>query len=75
MNGIKIKEGVAILIPVFDIHYDPKTWKDPETFDPERYKFTCVLWSLYCNVTSQPLLSHQIVYIVQFNLHIQTTSR
>ena len=37
MNGIKIREGVAIRIPIFDIHYDPKIWKDPETFDPERY--------------------------------------
>ena len=43
MNGIKIKDGVVIRIPVFDIHYDPKTWKDPETFDPERYISPCTM--------------------------------
>ncbi|CAN7941409.1 unnamed protein product, partial [Ixodes hexagonus] len=36
-NGLKIPAGMVVLIPAYSIHYDPKLWSDPQTFDPERF--------------------------------------
>ena len=36
VGGMKIKKGMAIVIPVRAIHMDPQTWPEPEKFDPER---------------------------------------
>ncbi|XP_014476504.1 PREDICTED: cytochrome P450 9e2-like [Dinoponera quadriceps] len=32
-----VKKGEALMIPVFGLHYDPKYFKEPEKFDPERF--------------------------------------
>ncbi|XP_018404184.1 PREDICTED: cytochrome P450 9e2-like [Cyphomyrmex costatus] len=40
LPGIKpftIKKGHAIWIPVYGLHHDPKYFKEPEKFDPERF--------------------------------------
>lgn len=34
---IKLKPGTKIIIPVYGLHYDPKFFKNPYTFDPERF--------------------------------------
>jgi cytochrome P450 len=37
IGGHCIRRGTTILIPVHDIHYDPRWWPDPGTFDPGRF--------------------------------------
>ena len=37
INGVVIKKGVTIDIPIYAIHHDPKKWADPDKFDPERF--------------------------------------
>ena len=37
LNGVFIKKGLIINIPIYAIHHDPKKWPEPEKFDPERY--------------------------------------
>ncbi|CRL05217.1 CLUMA_CG018035, isoform A [Clunio marinus] len=32
-----IKKGTQVLIPNLAIHYDSRYWKDPDTFDPDRF--------------------------------------
>ena len=36
-NGIEIKKGTMITVPSFALHYDPDSYPDPETFNPDRY--------------------------------------
>ena len=37
IGGHRIRRGTTVLIPVHDIHYDPRWWPDPESFDPGRF--------------------------------------
>ena len=37
IKGIKIPEGLTVLIPVYSIHRDPRYYPDPDKFDPERF--------------------------------------
>ncbi|XP_077528124.1 cytochrome P450 3A19-like [Haemaphysalis longicornis] len=32
-----IKKGISVMIPVYQLHYDPLLWVDPEKFDPDRF--------------------------------------
>ncbi|XP_011172155.1 cytochrome P450 9e2 isoform X2 [Solenopsis invicta] len=34
----RVKPGMEILIPAQALHTDPEYWKDPENFDPERFR-------------------------------------
>ena len=37
LGGINIARDTAIHVPLYSIHHDPKLWKDPEKFDPNRF--------------------------------------
>ena len=41
INGVTIPKGVTVTVPVQLLHNDPKYWRDPDVFDPERYYFLC----------------------------------
>ncbi|XP_050423195.1 uncharacterized protein LOC126834976 [Adelges cooleyi] len=36
-DQLTIEKGQKLLIPIHSLHYDPQYFKDPETFDPERF--------------------------------------
>lgn len=37
IGGHRISAGTNIMIPVRQIHHDPRWWPDPERYDPERF--------------------------------------
>ena len=37
LKGIKIPEGLTVVVPAYSIHRDPSIYPDPEKFDPERF--------------------------------------
>lgn len=36
-NGIQVERGTIIQIPIYNVHHDPKYFKDAENFDPDRF--------------------------------------
>lgn len=36
-NGIHIKKGMLVSVPVFPLHYSEEYYSDPETFNPDRW--------------------------------------
>lgn len=36
-EGIKIKKGQAVVVPIYSLHHDPELYADPEEFIPERF--------------------------------------
>ncbi|OBK43924.1 cytochrome P450 [Mycobacterium sp. 1081908.1] len=37
IGGHHIRRGTTVLIPIHHVHHDPRWWRDPETFDPNRF--------------------------------------
>uniref|UniRef100_T1J9Q9 Cytochrome P450 n=1 Tax=Strigamia maritima TaxID=126957 RepID=T1J9Q9_STRMM len=37
MNGINIRKGIQVIIPVYAIHHNPEFYPNPNVFDPERF--------------------------------------
>ena len=37
LRGVKIPEGLIVVIPVYSIQRDPSIYPDPDEFDPERF--------------------------------------
>ena len=37
IKGMKIPEGLTVVISAYSIHRDPSIYPDPEKFDPERF--------------------------------------
>lgn len=37
VGNIRISKGTNLFIPIYDLHFDPKFFPDPEVFDPERF--------------------------------------
>lgn len=37
ISSCTLPAGSSLVIPVYHIHRDPKFWKDPNAFDPERF--------------------------------------
>jgi cytochrome P450 len=37
IEGCEIKKGTTIFMPIFELHRNPKIWKNPTTFDPENF--------------------------------------
>ncbi|CAN7937496.1 unnamed protein product, partial [Ixodes hexagonus] len=36
-TGIKVPKGCVVVVPIYAMHYDPENFRDPFTFDPERF--------------------------------------
>ena len=36
-EGLKIKKGQAMVVPIYALHHDPDIYPDPEHFNPERF--------------------------------------
>ena len=37
LKDLKVPKGIAVTIPMYSIHRDPKLWPNPDKFDPERF--------------------------------------
>ncbi|KAI9253390.1 cytochrome P450 [Phascolomyces articulosus] len=37
LNGVFIPKGQLVGLDIYNLHRNPKCWKDPETFDPDRF--------------------------------------
>nr|XP_058970357.1 cytochrome P450 3A29-like [Pocillopora verrucosa] len=37
IKGVKIPQGMPIMVPCYAVHHDPEIYPDPEKFDPERF--------------------------------------
>lgn len=37
ISGTFIPKGTHVGLTVYELHHNPKVWKDPDTFDPERF--------------------------------------
>ncbi|CAO3627023.1 unnamed protein product [Cunninghamella blakesleeana] len=37
ISGVFIPKGSYITVDIYDLHHNPKIWKDPEVFNPDRF--------------------------------------
>jgi cytochrome P450 family 3 subfamily A len=37
MDGVRIKKGMTVMIPIWAANRNPRYWENPEEFDPERF--------------------------------------
>lgn len=37
IGGYRLPAKASITLPIMTLHYDPRWWENPETFDPERF--------------------------------------
>ena len=37
ISGTFIPKGTHVGVTLHELHHNPKVWKDPDTFDPERF--------------------------------------
>ncbi|MFZ4813212.1 MAG: cytochrome P450 [Phototrophicaceae bacterium] len=37
LGGYLLEGGTTVLIPIYALHHDPRWWKNPQEFDPERF--------------------------------------
>ena len=59
-NGATIPKGTQVFLPFYSLHHDPKYWKEPEKFDPDRWVLTAmdmintlILWYQFLKVHSR----------------------
>ena len=38
-DGVHIKKGIVVTVPIFALHYDEEYYPDPYTFNPDRCHF------------------------------------
>ncbi|KAI9029851.1 cytochrome P450 [Phycomyces nitens] len=38
IEGVFIPKGTLLTSDIYNLHHNPKLWKNPETFDPERFR-------------------------------------
>ena len=74
VNGIPIKEGCLVAIPVYYLHFKEDFWTDPERFNPERFgiatltdKHTHQCVHTYTNALYLLFKFHHIHYSMQAN--------
>lgn len=37
LDGVFIPKGTKVALDIHDMHNSPRIWKDPETFNPDRF--------------------------------------
>lgn len=37
LNGVFIPKGAKLFIDIYETHHNPRFWKDPEVFNPDRF--------------------------------------
>lgn len=37
LAGYRLRAGASVLLPIYNVHHDPRWWPNPDSFDPERF--------------------------------------
>jgi len=65
VNGIPIKEGCLIAIPLYYLHFKEDCWTDPERFNPERLG----LWIAHTDTHIRCLHTYTNALYLLFKFH------